>query len=127
MPLFAFSNAGVSFNGEAKLDTFLGGVIVVSLVLGKLLGISLFSWLGIKLKLAELPEGVSFLQIVGTGLLAGVGFTMSIFVANLAFSENELLLDSAKAGILVGSFIAGLAGYLVLRLGKPSPEVSESS
>jgi len=115
MPLFAFSNAGVSFNSDTQLDTFLGGVIVISLVIGKLVGISFFSWLGIKLKLAELPEGVNFMQIMGTGLLAGVGFTMSIFVANLAFSGNDLLLDSAKAGILAGSFIAGLAGYLVLR------------
>lgn len=118
MPLFALSNAGVSFSGDANLDTFLGGVIVVSLVAGKLLGITLFSWLGIKLKLAELPDGVNFTQIIGTALLAGVGFTMSIFVANLAFFGNEVLLDSAKAGILVGSLIAGLSGYLVLRLGK---------
>lgn len=118
MPIFALSNAGVSFKGDANLDSFLGGVIVISLVVGKLLGITLFSWLGIKLKLAELPEGVNFTQIIGTALLAGVGFTMSIFVANLAFYGNELLLDSAKAGILVGSFIAGLAGYLVLRLNK---------
>jgi NhaA family Na+:H+ antiporter len=118
MPVFALSNAGVSFSGEAKLDTFLGGAIVVSLVAGKLLGITFFSWLGIKLKLAELPEEVNFMQIVGTALLAGVGFTMSIFVANLAFFENELLLDSAKAGILVGSLLAGVSGYLVLRLNK---------
>ncbi len=118
MPLFALSNAGVSFSGDANLDTFLGGVIVVSLVAGKLLGITFFSWLGIKMKLAELPDGVNFTQIIGTALLAGVGFTMSIFVANLAFFGNEVLLDSAKAGILVGSLIAGLAGYLVLRLGK---------
>jgi NhaA family Na+:H+ antiporter len=118
MPLFAFSNAGVSFSSDANLDTFLGGVIVVSLVAGKLMGITLLSWLSIKLKLAELPEGVNFLQIIGTALLAGVGFTMSIFVANLAFSDNELLLDSAKAGILAGSLIAGLSGYLVLRFNK---------
>jgi NhaA family Na+:H+ antiporter len=121
MPLFALSNAGVSFSGDANLDTFLGGVIVVSLVVGKLLGITFFSWLGIKLKLAELPEDVNFVQITGTALLAGVGFTMSIFVANLAFFGNELLLDSAKTGILVGSLIAGLSGYLVLRLSKINP------
>jgi NhaA family Na+:H+ antiporter len=118
MPLFALSNAGVSFSADANLDSFLAGVIVVSLVLGKLLGVTLFSLLGIKLKLAELPEGVSFMQIIGTALLAGVGFTMSIFVANLAFSGNELLLDSAKAGILVGSFISGLSGFLVLRFSR---------
>jgi len=118
MPVFALSNAGVSFSGDTNLDTFLGGVIVLSLVVGKLLGITFFSWLGIKLKLAELPEGVNFMQIVGTALLAGVGFTMSIFVANLAFFGNELLLDSAKAGILAGSLIAGVSGYLVLRLNK---------
>jgi NhaA family Na+:H+ antiporter len=118
MPLFALSNAGVSFSSDANLDTFLGGVIVVSLVAGKLLGITIFSWLGIKLKLAELPEGVNFIQIVGTALLAGVGFTMSIFVANLAFFGNELLLDSAKAGILVGSLISGISGYLLLRFSK---------
>jgi len=126
MPLFAFSNAGVSFQGEANLDTFLGGVIVVSLVVGKLLGISLFSLLSIKLKLAELPEGVNFMQIIGTALLAGVGFTMSIFVANLAFDDNALLLDSAKAGILAGSFLAGLSGYLVLRFGKQSSPTAQT-
>lgn len=118
MPLFALSNAGVSFSGDVELDTFLGGVIVLSLVLGKLLGIALFAWLGIKLKLAELPEGVNFMQVIGTALLAGVGFTMSIFVANLAFFGQDLLLDSAKAGILVGSLIAGVSGYLVLRFSK---------
>lgn len=118
MPLFALSNAGVSFGSDTQLDTFLSGVIIVSLILGKLIGITIFAWLGIKLKLAQLPQGVNFLQIFGTGLLAGVGFTMSIFVANLAFSGNEGLLDSAKAGILAASFIAGLGGYLVLRLAK---------
>jgi len=71
---------------------------------------------GVKLKLADLPAGVNFRQILGIGLLAGVGFTMSIFIANLAFSFNPLLLDSAKVGILLGSAIAGLSGYLFLRL-----------
>ncbi len=116
MPLFALSNAGVSFQGEAKLDTMLGGIIVVSLVLGKMIGVTLFSWLGVKLGFAELPEEVNFKQVIGIALLAGVGFTMSIFVANLAFYGNAFLLDSSKAGILVGSLIAGVSGYLVLRL-----------
>jgi len=117
MPLFALSNAGVSFKGDGNLDSTLGGIIVVSLLVGKLIGVTLLSWVGVKLRFAELPEGVNFRQVVGISLLAGVGFTMSIFVANLAFYGNDYLLDSAKAGILTGSLIAGISGYLVLRLG----------
>jgi NhaA family Na+:H+ antiporter len=71
--------------------------------------------LAVKFKFAELPQGVNFKQVIGVALLAGVGFTMSIFVANLAFYGNDHLLDSAKAGILAGSFVAGISGYLVLR------------
>ncbi|MBE9518417.1 MAG: Na+/H+ antiporter NhaA, partial [Bacteroidetes bacterium] len=117
MPLFALSNAGVTFQGGGSLDSMLGGIIAVCLIAGKLIGVSLFAWMGIKLGFAELPEGVTFKQVIGVSLLAGVGFTMSIFVANLAFFGNDFLLDSAKAGILVGSLIAGVSGYLVLRLG----------
>ena len=116
MPLFALSNAGVGFRGEGNMDTMLGGIIVICLVAGKLIGVTLFSWLGVKLRIAELPEGVNFTQVSGIALLAGVGFTMSIFVANLAFYGNDFMLDSAKAGILIGSLIAGISGYLVLRL-----------
>lgn len=115
MPLFALSNSGVSFQGGGNLDSVLGGILVISLVFGKLIGVTLFSWLGIKLGVAELPEGVNFKQVIGIALLAGVGFTMSIFVANLAFQDSPLVLDSAKAGILVGSLVAGILGYVVLR------------
>jgi Na+:H+ antiporter, NhaA family len=117
MPVFALSNAGVAFRGGGDLDSTLGGIIVISLVAGKLIGVTLFSWLGIRLGIAELPDEVKFKQVVGVALLAGVGFTMSIFVANLAFPGNPVLLESAKAGILIGSLIAGIAGYMVLRLG----------
>ncbi len=124
MPVFALSNSGVALSGNTDMDTMLGGIIVVSLVVGKVLGVSTFAWLAIKLKLAELPEGVNFSQIIGVALLAGVGFTMSIFVANLAFFDDALLLDSAKVGILVGSLIAGVFGYLVLRLSsKKTPKI----
>jgi Na+:H+ antiporter, NhaA family len=119
MPLFALSNAGVTFNGGGDLDNMLGGIIVISLVAGKLIGVTLFSWIGLRMGVAELPDGVNFKQVIGVALLAGVGFTMSIFVANLAFFESPLLLDSAKAGILIGSLIAGVSGYIVLRLGSP--------
>lgn len=117
MPVFALSNAGVSFQGGGSMDTQLAAIIAFSLIAGKLLGVTLFAWLAVKLKFAELPEEVNFRQVIGVSLLAGVGFTMSIFVANLAFFGNDYLLDSAKAGILIGSFIAGVSGFLVLRTG----------
>jgi len=116
MPVFALSNSGVELGGNMELDTMLSGIIVICLVAGKLIGITTLSWLGVKLGLAELPSGVNYGQVIGISLLAGVGFTMSIFVANLAFFDQPALLDSAKVGILLGSLIAGLSGYLVLRL-----------
>ncbi len=122
MPVFALSNAGVAIGGDMELDTMLSGIIVISLVVGKLVGVTTLSLIGVKLGLAELPEGVGVRQIIGVSLLAGVGFTMSIFVANLAFFESPQMLDSAKMGIIAGSLIAGLAGYLVLRSGKPTNE-----
>jgi NhaA family Na+:H+ antiporter len=115
MPIFALSNAGIALNGSSSLDTGLAITIMVGLVIGKLLGITLLSWLAVKIGWADLPEGVNFKQIIGIGLLAGVGFTMSIFVANLAFPEHPQLLDSAKLGVLLGSLAAGIGGYLVLR------------
>ena len=115
MPVFAISNAGVALGGNTSLDVSLAITIAAALVLGKLVGITLFSWIGVKLGVTDLPEGTNFKQIIGIGLLAGVGFTMSIFVANLAFPASPELLDSAKLGILVGSMIAGIGGFLVLR------------
>ena len=116
MPLFALSNAGVAFRGGGDPGNNLGLLIVISLVAGKLIGVTLFSWISVRLGFAELPEEVNFKQVTGIALLAGVGFTMSIFVANLAFSGSPLLLGSAKSGILAGSLIAGFAGYAVLRM-----------
>lgn len=116
MPVFALSNSGVQLGGEGMdLHLTLSGTIAISLVAGKLIGVALFSWFAIKLGVAELPIGVNYKQIIGVALLAGVGFTMSIFVANLAFPEQQMLLDSSKLGILAGSVFAGLVGYLILR------------
>ncbi len=125
MPVFALSNAGIAIRGNSDMDTYLAFTIMAGLVLGKLLGISVFSWLSVKTGLADLPEGVNFKQIIGIGLLAGVGFTMSIFVANLAFPEHPQLLDSAKLGILLGSLVAGIGGYLVLRFSSRKTEIKE--
>ncbi|HDS06369.1 MAG TPA: Na+/H+ antiporter NhaA, partial [Bacteroides sp.] len=121
MPVFALANSGVVFSNGTALDTTLSSTIAISLVAGKFAGIFLFSWLGVKLGLASLPENTNFWQVMGVSLLAGVGFTMSIFIANLAFPDNQLLLDSAKVGILIGSFVAGIAGFVVLRISGKKP------
>ena len=94
--------------------------VIVGLVLGKLLGIGLASWLAVRSGYTSLPEGVTGLQVAGVALLGGVGFTMSLFVSELAF-DAEALLDAAKLGILVASATAGVCGYLVLRTALPPP------
>ncbi|MDL5513067.1 Na+/H+ antiporter NhaA [Arenibacter sp. M-2] len=115
MPVFALANAGVVFSTNVDFDIPLMMNIAIALFLGKLFGITLMSWLGVKLRLALLPGDMNFVQVTGIAILAGVGFTMSIFIANLAFSDNAILIDSAKVGILIGSVVSGLVGYLVLR------------
>lgn len=116
MPVFALANAGVMINTDMNLDYSLITNIVIGLFAGKLVGISVFSFIGVKLKITELPNGIKFKQIIGVAILAGVGFTMSIFIANLAFAETPSYIDSAKIGILIGSLISGIIGYIVLRL-----------
>ena len=114
LPLFAFSNAGVKLSMEAHYDYNLIKNIAISLFAGKFLGVLIFSYLGLKLKLTVLPETMNFKHIIGISALAGVGFTMSIFIANLAFKGEPFLIDSSKIGIIIGSFLAGLSGYLIL-------------
>lgn len=116
IPIFALANAGVAFSSDMNFDYLLVTNIAISLVIGNFIGVALMTFLSVKLKLTELPKGVNFKQILGVASLAGVGFTMSIFIANLAFIENPAFIDSAKVGILIGSFIAGLSGYIILRL-----------
>lgn len=115
MPLFALINAGVVLKGARFSDVFseVSGVIELSLVFGKVLGIFLFSYIAVKLKIATLPERVKWKHILSLGFLGGMGFTMSLFISNLAF-KSEALLNPAKIGILTGSLIAGIGGYLLL-------------
>ncbi|MEZ4699841.1 MAG: Na+/H+ antiporter NhaA [Rhodothermales bacterium] len=116
MPLFAFANAGVRFVGTditAALTSHVTIGVIVGLFVGKQIGVSLFSWLSIRLGLAEMPSGTTWRQFYGVSLLAGIGFTMSLFVSNLAFTEAAML-DSAKMGILLASTIAGVAGWIAL-------------
>lgn len=114
VPLFAFANAGISFTGGEGTINELSLNIAISLLAGKVIGISLFSYLAIKTKIAELPKNVFFNQIIGLAFLGGLGFTMSIFISNLSYA-SETLLNSAKIGILLGSTVAGITGYLVIK------------
>ncbi len=126
IPIFALANAGIPLTfgslGETLTHPVLLGV-ALGLVLGKFIGITGASWLVLKLGVAELPKGTRFTQIAGVSLLAGIGFTMSIFVAQLGFEGREDLLLIAKTGILGASFLAGVTGFIWLYLvSKPVEE-----
>lgn len=121
LPLFALANAGfpISASAVTSNQSVLWGILF-GLVLGKTAGISLASWLLVKAKLATLPHGVSWRHILGVGLIAGVGFTVSIFITELAFSGNDSLLTTAKMAIFIASAISALSGYLLLRTTRPA-------
>jgi len=119
LPLFALANAGVQIDGGNIFDmlgTPVGLGIMLGLVAGKQVGITLLSFLAVKLKLTNLPEGVSWKHIYGVSWLTGIGFTMSIFISALAFAGDPAMLTQAKLAILVASIIAGVGGYLWLYL-----------
>lgn len=114
MPLFAFSNAGFVINFDNLVHTNIIIGVMVGLIIGKPLGIMLFTFIAIKLKLAQLPDGITMKHIFGVSLLAGIGFTMSIFIAHLAFSD-EAMIDTAKLAILISSLVASILGILVIK------------
>ncbi len=123
LPLFALFNAGVPL-GEGILETISNSIsmgIILGLVVGKQIGILLFSWLAIRFSGAGMPDGVSWSQIWGVSCLAGVGFTMSLFVSELAFKDPELVTE-AKVGILIASLIAGVLGYVLLQKALPKAD-----
>jgi Na+:H+ antiporter, NhaA family len=113
MPVFAFANAGVKLGGRLTHTEIALG-IAAGLLIGKPLGITGLSWLAVKLGLADLPQGMSWRLLHGAAWLGGIGFTMSLFIAMLAFSDAGLV-DTAKQAILGGSLIAGLVAAVVLR------------
>lgn len=117
MPLFAFANAGVSL-ADVSLNTFFHPIplgIAIGLFFGKQLGVFGFSWLGIRLGIASLPQGVNWLQLYGVSMLCGIGFTMSLFVASLAFEHSgQDYLTLNRLGIITGSLLSAVGGYLVL-------------
>ena len=119
IPLFALANAGISIDFSTLGTTFLEPVsfgIALGLIAGKVLGIGGVAWLAIKLGIAKLPEESTMHQVFGVAFLGGIGFTMSIFVAELAFKGNDVFIFQAKVGILLASLLAGTIGYLWLRL-----------
>lgn len=125
VPLFAFANAGIYF-GDLEFSAIFHGVslaIIVGLVVGKFLGIFSFTWLCVKLRWAPMPEGCNWKQIASISMLGGIGFTVSLFIANLSFGTGDpylsQLLNNAKLGILVGSLLAGFLGWLFLHITLP--------
>ena len=118
MPLFAFANAGVSLEGlsfSSLLDKVPLG-IVLGLFIGKQLGVFIFSYVSIKLKVAQMPSNTSWYNFYGVGVLTGIGFTISLFVGNLAFVENMQYMDGVKIGVLTGSLLSTLFGYFLILL-----------
>ncbi len=123
VPIFALANAGVRFEGVDLVDALTSPValgVALGLLVGKILGISAFAALAVRLGLGRLPRNTTWSHVFGVAALAGIGFTVSLFVTGLAFTDPTLT-DLAKLGIFVGSGIAGLAGYLYLRFtGRPA-------
>ena len=128
MPVFALANAGVPLQEDFfhSLVNEISLGIIGGLFIGKQIGIFLFSWLAVKLNIAGLPSKVNWKHIYGAGILAGIGFTMSLFITNLAFTSEEIT-NIAKVGILTASLISGVIGYLVLKFTgrKGNPEISQ--
>ena len=122
MPLFAFANAGVDLNG-LSLSSLMAPVplgILCGLFFGKQIGVLLFSYVSIKLKFAEAPNNTTWLSLYGVSILTGIGFTMSLFVGNLAFVENTQYMDGVKIGVLSGSLLSTVFGYLLLLISSKS-------
>ena len=116
MPLFALANAGVSLEG-ITLSSLMSPVplgILLGLFFGKQIGVLLFSFVSIKLKIAQMPNNANWLNLYGVGILTGIGFTMSLFIGNLAFVENIQYMDGVKIGVLAGSLLSTLCGYFLL-------------
>ncbi len=116
MPIFAFANAGVSLEG-LSFASLLNKVplgILLGLFVGKQLGVFVFSYVSIKLKIAQMPNNSNWFNLYGVGILTGIGFTMSLFVGNLAFIDNIQYMDGVKIGVLTGSLLSTLTGYFLI-------------
>ena len=132
IPLFAFANAGIVLHGLDVSMVFSGVslAIICGLVIGKVVGIFSFSWLAIKMRLAPMPQYSNRKMLMSVAMLGGIGFTVSMFIANLSFGASETynadLLSQSKLGIVVGSLVSGLLGYILLRITLPKQEISQN-
>ncbi len=128
LPIFAFANAGISLTeglGGAISDPTAWGV-VAGLVIGKPIGVTLFTWLAVRTRLATIAADVAWRHIFGIASLGGIGFTMSLFISELAFGDSPLA-HASRVGILIGSFVAGFMGYLILKAVLPPPPEQHSA
>jgi Na+:H+ antiporter, NhaA family len=128
MPIFALANTNIMFDNNMieGLTSTLGIGIIAGLILGKLIGINLFSFIAIKLKVSSLPQNSSWTQMIGVGFLAGIGFTMSIFITLLSFKEEIDIQNKAKFSILIASFLAAILGFIILYLSSKRQESLEA-
>ena len=126
LPMFALANAGIEFSVEGLRQAASSSVtigVIGGLVVGKLVGITLFPWVASRLGIVELPRSISWMHVAGVGLVGGIGFTVAIFVTGLAFDDHAIVVN-AKMGILVASLVAGIGGYGLLRFAARPPGVS---
>lgn len=127
VPLFALANAGVVLDSDAlgaAITSSTGQGVILGLVMGKIAGISLFSWIAVKTRLARLPSGVSWVQLLGAAAAAGIGFTVSIFITDLAF-EDPTLIETSKLAVFIASLIAAALAVTILSVGKTAAGISE--
>lgn len=121
MPIFALANAGISMS-VSELSTAITSPVTIGvtlgLLIGKPVGITLVAWIAVKFKLAHLPENTRWREIFGVGILAGIGFTMSMFITNLAYPDPQFIAN-AKVGIFIASLLAGILGYIFLSRNRP--------
>ncbi len=129
MPLFALANTAIHLDSAWKTEIFSLNSLGISLglLLGKPLGIAGFSMLGVIFGIARLPEGMNTTKLIGIGLLAGIGFTMSIFISNLAFSSHDELIQSSKVAVLIASVLAAVLGWIILKTDLKTSDVSVTS
>ena len=129
VPVFALANAGVELSADALDDAVRSPVtigIVLGLVVGKLVGVSSFSWLAVRLGVCSLPSGATWTKVLGMSGVAGIGFTVSLFITNLAFTADAII-DQAKVGILVASTVAAVIGAAILRSSRPASEPAQGA